>query len=130
MATLDNDSAINFGTLAAAATVSHYRATFGNSTDGNEIALPFIALNNTRQFVSGDELIINAGDLNIQLPRGDFPEAFALRFLTEFLKRRRTSGDGSTAGQALIELGSDASTEITASGYTQQTADFTAASGP
>lgn len=113
MALMDNNDQENFGTAAAAVTVSQYRATFGSG--GTEISTGWIALDSSRAFVMGDEMIIPAGDLNIELPAGDFPNTFAKAFLDDFLVRRTAN--------ARVELGHSGS-EITDTGYSEQTVAF------
>lgn len=113
MATMDNSAEINFGTAAGGLTVSQYRASFGSNTLA--INTGWIALNEERQFVQNDPLKVPAGDLNIEIPRGDFPNTFAKAFLDDFLARRGTT--------VTVELGHSGS-EITDSGYSEQTATF------
>ena len=115
MALMDNSAKISFGTTAAAVTVSQYRATFG--TGATEISTGWIALDEQRAFAASDELEIDAGELNIELPAGDFPNAFAKGFLDDFLAAR--------GANVKIELGHGGS-EIADTGYSEQTATFAA----
>ena len=113
MALMDNSAKISFGTAAAAVTVSQYRATWGSGA--TEIATGWIDLDESRAFLADDSLEILAGELNIEIPKGDFPNAFAKAFLDDFLGRR--------GANANVELGHGGSA-LTDSGYSAQSAAF------
>ena len=114
MAFLKNTAKESFGNVAgsAAVPVTHYEAIFGTSS--LEVTTGRIAFNTPRNFAQGDPIEIPIGDLSIQLPGNDFPNAFAKAFTDDMLQRR---------GNPQVKLYNNAS-ELSDAGYSAQTVEM------
>lgn len=126
MATATNTNEENFGTLNAggAITVTHWAMRWGN-------VIAFAkALATSREFVAGDELIIEAGDLDITLTNGDALAAWTKDLLDEYISAHSSTDGG--APRVSLHTGAPGASgndnEVpSARGYSRQAVELTTA---
>ena len=102
---VSNGAAENFGTFATEVDVSHFRGTIGTTEF-------FTAALTTARTVAADgQAEFAIGELDLLFPSGDFGDAGYSAFLALAL-------DGTNV--VLVDLLTDATTVVSASGYSQQ----------
>lgn len=132
---ITSSGAENFGTLTAGAniTISHisiiaaYGVTSG-AANTRQILLGTKALAAAREYVAGDELILPAGSLDINIPNGELNDAAVLEAWNAWLALKNPALTALLGTAAMGAAGT--SNEVqTSRGYSRQVIEYTAATG-
>lgn len=135
MAYITSSGAENFGTLNAGVniTITHIAiiAAFGVTTGAQnrqQILLGTKALAAAREYVAGDELILPAGSLDINIPNGELNDAAVLEAWTAWLALKNPPLTALLGTNAMGTAGT--SNEVSTSrGYSRQQIEYSIALG-
>ena len=118
MATMSNTNEESFGTMGAAVTITHFVLKWGTAIAFSK------TLTASRTYASGDEVVMEAGDLDVTLTNNEGGAAWTKDLLDEYI----TANGSPTVTLHTDDPGSSGSNnEVTTTGYSSQTIEMTTA---
>ena len=129
MSYITNANEENFGTLTSGAdvTVSHYSAILNYGIAG-EIVLITNAIGTSRTYTAGDDLVLPAGSMDLNLPAGNGNDN-AIKEMIDTYLAAKTGGITVSLGIAAMTTTGKANEIPSSRGYTRQVVETTTGTG-